>query len=139
MAHINNIIPFTADTGHKQRQDDYLDSVLDDIKLALQHLLETGEETIIDLTNHPCDEKCEQALKNILGKGDVTASLNIFGEDSIIETGIHGVWWVYHINDRGDILTRALYITYVPSLLPAQRDDVEYGINVLSRRQYSQV
>ena len=128
----NNV--FQISSVRDRYHDDNLDSLLSDIKLALQHLLDTGEETIIDFTNYPCSEKCEQALKNILGRGDVTASLNIFGCDSIMETGIHGVWWVYHLNDLGAILTKSLYIAYVPSILPAQRDDIEYGINVLSRR-----
>ena len=128
-----NILQFRP--VRQKDSDDKLESLLDDIKLALHHLLETGEETIIDFNNSPCGEDCEQSLKKILGKGEVTASLNIFGCDSIIETGIHGVWWVYHLNDQGAILTKALYISYVPSLLPAQRDDIEYGLNVLSRRQ----
>jgi len=129
----DNILPFsrTRDPG----RDEHLDSLLIDIRLALQQLLETGEETIIDFTNYPCDEKCEQALKKILGRGDVTAALSIFGCDSIIETAIHGVWWVYHLNDVGAILTKALYIAFVPSILPAQPDDIEYSINVLSRRE----
>jgi hydrogenase-1 operon protein HyaF len=130
---------FHISSVREKYDDEKLNSLLSDIKLALQNLLDTGEETIIDFSNFPCDEKCEQALKNILGRGDVTASLNIFGCDSIIETGIHGVWWVYHLNDEGAILTKALYIAYVPSILPAQQDDIEYGISVLSRRQSNNV
>jgi len=133
----SNVIQFRSD--REKHLDGRLDSLLADIKLALLHLLETGEETIIDFNNYPCGEDCEQALKNILGKGEVTASLNIFGCDSIMETGIHGVWWVYHLNDKGAILTKALYIAYVPSLLPAQRDDIEYGLSVLSRRQANDI
>ena len=129
----DNILQF--DSERAKHRDDKINSLLGDIKVALEHLLDTGEETIIDFTNYPCDEECEQALKEILGKGEVTASLNIFGCDSIIETGVHGVWWVYHLNDSGAILTKALYISYVPSILPAQPDDVEYAINVLSRHQ----
>lgn len=127
----DNILQFNSERA--KHRDDKINSLLGDIKVALEHLLDTGEETIIDFTNYPCDEECEQALKEILGKGEVTASLNIFGCDSIIETGVHGVWWVYHLNDSGAILTKALYISYVPSILPAQPDDVEYAINVLSR------
>lgn len=129
----DNILQFNSERA--KHRDDKINSLLGDIKVALEHLLDTGEETIIDFTNYPCDEECEQALKEILGKGEVTASLNIFGCDSIIETGVHGVWWVYHLNDSGAILTKALYISYVPSILPAQPDDVEYAINVLSRHQ----
>lgn len=129
----DNVLEFSS-ASHANLGNDKLGALLKDIRSALRHLLETGEETIIDLTNHPCDEKCEEGLKKILGKGEVTASLNIFGCDSIIETGVHGVWWVYHLNDTGAIITKALYIAYVPSILPAQPEDVEYSINVLSRQ-----
>lgn len=129
----DNILQFVPERGKYRNSKIY--SLIEDIKAALKNLLETGEETIIDFTNYPCDEECEEAIKEILGKGEVTASLNIFGCDSIIETGVHGVWWVHHLNDTGAILTKALYISYVPSILPAQPDDVEYSINVLSRRQ----
>lgn len=133
----SNVLQFSR--TRDSSRNDYLNALLDDIRMALQLLLDKGEETIIDFTNFPCDEKCEKALKDILGRGNVTASLNIFGCDSIIETGIHGVWWVYHLNDVGAILTKSLYIAYVPSILPAQRDDIEYGINVLSRRQLNDI
>lgn len=131
----DNILQFSP--GHGESRDEKLALLIQDIRNALQHLLDTGEETIIDFTNYPCDEKCEEALKEILGKGEVTASLSIFGCDSIIETGVHGVWWVYHLNDTGAIITKALYITFVPSILPAQPEDIEYSINVLSRQQKS--
>ena len=130
-----NILQFSP--GHGKSRDEKLALLIKDIRNALQHLLDTGEETIIDFTNYPCDEKCEEALKEILGKGEVTASLSIFGCDSIIETGVHGVWWVYHLNEIGAIITKALYITFVPSILPAQPEDIEYSINVLSRQQKS--
>ena len=129
----SNILPFAL--GHEKRRDNGLDAILSEIRLALTHLLDTGEETIIDFNNFPCSESCEKLLKEILGNGEVSASLNIFGCDSIHETGVHGVWWVYHLNDAGAILTKALYISYVPSILPAQREDIEYGLTVLSRRQ----
>jgi hydrogenase-1 operon protein HyaF len=129
----NNVFPFIS--SHEQARDADLHSLLDEIKLALHHLLDTGEETIIDLSNFPCNETCELSLKRILGNGEVSASLNIFGCDSIHETEIHGVWWVYHLNNEGAILTKSLYISFVPSIFPAQREDVEYGITLLSRRQ----
>jgi hypothetical protein len=128
----SNVLPFAS--GDRER-DNGLNAILSEIKLALNHLLDTGEETIIDFNNFPCGETCEKLLKEILGNGEVSASLTIFGCDTIHETGVHGVWWVYHLNDTGAILTKALYISYVPSILPAQREDIEYGLTVLSRRQ----
>ena len=127
-----NIISFSH--AMERKQDRPLTALLKEIANALHLLLSTGNETIIDLNNTPCDEECENALKEILGEGEVSASLTILGCDHIQETGIHGVWWVYHKNDTGAVLTKAIYITFVPSILPAQREDVEYGVTVLDRR-----
>lgn len=127
-----NIISF--DTAMVKKQGSALTTILAEIKSALRILLKTGEETIIDLNNTPCDQECEDALLEILGKGEVSATLTIFGCDQIQETNIHGVWWVSHINDTGAVLTKAIYISYVPSILPAQREDVEYSVTVLDRR-----
>jgi hydrogenase-1 operon protein HyaF len=128
----SNLLQFAA--ANKNR-DSTIDDLLREIKSALTHLLDTGEETIIDLNDFPCvcGKECELTLKGILGTGAATASLNIFGCDSIHETGVHGVWWVHHLDDNGAILTKALYISYVPSILPAQREDIEYGVTVLNK------
>ena len=127
-----NVISFSG--AMERKQDAPLTALLKEISSALHSLLSNGNETIIDLNNTPCDQECEDALKEILGEGEVSASLTILGCDYIQETGIHGVWWVYHKNDTGAVLTKALYISFVPSILPAQREDVEYGTTVLDRR-----
>ena len=128
----DNVISF--DSAMLKQQGSALATILTEIKSALRNLLKTGQETIIDLNNTPCDQECEDALLEILGDGEVSATLNIFGCDKIQETNIHGVWWVSHINDTGAILTKAIYISYVPSILPAQREDVEYSVTVLDKR-----
>lgn len=128
----DNIVSFDTAVGKKQGNS--LAIILTEAKNALYNLLKSGRETIIDLNTIPCDAECEEQLKKILGDGDVNATLTIFGCDQIHETGIHGIWWVYHKNENGDILTKALYIAYVPSILPAQREDVEYSATVLDKR-----
>jgi hypothetical protein len=128
----DNVVSF--DSAMIKKQGNPLTTILSEIKTALHNLLKTGQETIIDLNNIPCDEECEDRLKEILGKGEVSATLTIFGCDQIQETNIHGVWWVRHINNTGAILTKSIYVSYVPSILPAQREDVEYSVTVLDRR-----
>ena len=132
MGNDDNIVSFDVALGKKHGNS--LGIILTETKNALHNLLKSGRETIIDLNTIPCDAECEMNLKEILGDGDVKATLTIFGCDEIQETGIHGVWWVYHKNDSGAVITKALYIAYVPSILPAQREDVEYSAMVLERR-----
>jgi hydrogenase-1 operon protein HyaF len=132
MSNDDNIVSFETALGKKQ--GDTLDIILTEIKNALHNLLKSGRETIIDLDAVACDDACEESLKKILGKGDVNATLTIFGRDEILESGIHGVWWVYHKNEAGTVVTKSIYIAYVPSILPAQREDVEYSTTVLEKR-----
>lgn len=128
----DNVI--SLDNAVLRKEDHSLLTILHEIRNALHNLLTSGVETIIDLNNTPCNQECEKALKEILGKGEVSASLTILGSDFVEETGIHGVWWVQHKNNTGAILTKAIYISYIPSILPAQREDVEYGVTVLDKR-----
>ena len=133
----DNVISFS--NAQERKQDTSLTVILQEIKFALHQLLTMGNETIIDLNTIPCNQECEEALKEILGKGEVSASLTILGCDFIQETAIHGVWWVHHKNDKGAILTKALYISFIPSILPAQREDIEYSVTVLDKRLASEV
>ena len=75
-------------------------------------------------------KEISSALHSLLSNGNETIiDLNNTPCDQECE-----VWWVYHKNDTGAVLTKALYISFVPSILPAQREDVEYGTTVLDRR-----
>lgn len=110
------------------------DSILHDIEVALQVLVGHGTETVIELNSENIDSQTEKQIRDFLGSGEVKATLEIFGKDIIQETTIHGVWWVYHADDSGAILTKSIYISYVPSILPAQQEDVEYSLSVLRKK-----
>jgi hydrogenase-1 operon protein HyaF len=75
----DNVISF--DSAMLKKQGSALATILTEIKSALRNLLKTGQETIIDLNNTPCDQECEEALLEILGEGEVSATLTIFGCD----------------------------------------------------------
>jgi len=133
-SHSNKDNVISLSNAQERKQEHALQSILQEITHALHHLIDTGDETVIELGSLPCGLECEELLINMLGKGEVNASLTILGCDVIQETSIHGVWWVYHKDDNNTVQSKALYISYIPSILFAQREDVEYSITVIEKR-----
>ncbi|NOZ54027.1 MAG: hydrogenase expression/formation protein [Gammaproteobacteria bacterium] len=117
-----------AGSGHYAKQ------IVFEIRQGLQRLLQSGEERVIDFNCLPCNNEDEKLLKEFLGNGEVSATLRICGTCSIWETDIHGVWWVVQKNNLGAIIAKALHISFVPSILMAQHEDVEYSLHVLERK-----
>jgi len=127
----DNVIPLS--NVQERKQNEALLCILQEIKNSLDHLLNTGHETVIELSTVPCGLESEELLRKTLGNGEVNASLTILGSDIIHETSIHGVWWVVHNDDKGNAITKSIYISYMPSILLAQQEDVEYSISVLDK------
>jgi len=128
----DNVISIS--NAQERKQYHALNRILQEIKISLEHLLNSGNETVIELSTIPYGLELEEILRKTLGKGEVSASLTILGNDIIHETGIHGVWWVQHNDEKGKVLTKSIYISYIPSILLAQPEDVEYSVSVLEKR-----
>lgn len=105
--------------------------VLHEIRHALIKLLESGEDTTIDLRAIPMAPGEEAKIESILGKGEVTAELDTLGKSSIVETGISGVWLTTHFNAEEEIVSKFIEVCFIPSLLKSQQQDIENGINKL--------
>lgn len=100
----------------------------------LRHLLATGEAGTIDLRNvPPLDEEGYGFLREGLGRGEVTATVQGVGLSEVQETAYPGIWWITHRNDRNDIVTEVIEIAYVPAILASQRDDMELGLARLNQ------
>ena len=106
--------------GHTEN----LEPLMLQLEQALQDLVDTGSTTVIDLSAMPFNDKDEEALRQRLGKGEVTARLDAFGPTSIEETGLSGVWLVEHKDAEGRRLTLQLEIGRVPSILVTPADDI---------------
>jgi len=116
------------------RENHSAKQIVFEIRRALQQLLTSGEERVIDFNCIRCDEKEEKQLRAFLGDGDVSATINICGTCTLWETSVHGVWWVIQKNSIGAIIARALHISFAPDILMAQHEDVEYSLYVLERK-----
>ena len=102
--------------------------VLHEIAHALVRLLETGEPTTIDLGAIPFAGGDERKMDELLGSGEVRATLDLMGTSHVAETGIAGVWRVDHFGEDGQTLSRFVEVTWVPDILKTQREDAESGL-----------
>lgn len=105
---------------------------LHEIKHALEHLLKTGTESVIDLGAIPFAPGDERILEEILGEGEVDATLTIMGQSHVRETAIPGVWRVDHLDTNGAFQSRFIEITFLPNILKTQPEDAERGLATLT-------
>ena len=65
-----------------------------------------------------------EALDSILGRGEVSAAVEVAGRSEVWETEFSGVWRVRHFGD-GMIAADLIEITSCPSILAADRRDAD--------------
>jgi len=105
--------------------------ILNEIRHALQRLLEKDETTTIDLRGIPMGPGEEEHLESLLGTGEVTATLDAMGRSTVNETSLAGVWLVVHHNDNDDILGKFIEITRYPTILESQTEDMRGALERL--------
>lgn len=98
-------------------------AILQEIDALLTKLLQDNQSTAIDLRSLPLFPGDEQALKDMLGVGEVTVKLNALGPSEIFETLIPGVWWCTHYNEAQEKIAEIIEITRVPAIV--QTDEYE--------------
>lgn len=108
--------------------------LLHEVRHALEKLLDTGEETNIDLHSLPMESGDDALLEKILGKGEVEAQLNALGTSTVRETIYPGVWLIYHYNQEQQLIARFLEITFIPEILKSQREDIRSGLEELASK-----
>ena len=109
-----------------------VEPLLHEIRHALQHWLDEGEVTIIDLHSIPMGPGEEDRIVSELGRGEVQVRLLALGSSEIVETRFPGVWLVTHYNSDEEIIGKFIEICDMPALLKAQEDDIREGIECLN-------
>lgn len=112
--------------------------VLHEIRHALIALLDDGTTATIDLGAIPFAPGDERVLNEVLGEGEVDATLRVLGESHVRETAIAGVWRVDHLNESGEIQSRFIEITFMPEILKTQNEDAVIGLETLTVRLQQQ-
>jgi hydrogenase-1 operon protein HyaF len=105
--------------------------ILNEIRHALEKLLDEGESTIIDLRALPLGPGEEQQLESQLGIGEVTANIDAMGLSTVNETLFAGVWLVTHRNTEDAIMGKFIEITRYPSILESQTEDMRSALEAL--------
>jgi hydrogenase-1 operon protein HyaF len=105
--------------------------LLNEIRHALARLLETGEETVIDLNSLPMAQEDMDQLLQILGQGELQATLDALGESHIRETECAGVWVIEHFDAEDRRVGFFIEITTVPSIIKSQVEDMEESLTRL--------
>jgi hydrogenase-1 operon protein HyaF len=106
--------------------------LLHEIRHALARLIEAGEPTVIDIQSLPMGPGDMRRLFDALGDGEVRAELEALGKTVIRESRYSGVWIIEHLDGSGGFASRFIEITWVPSLLQAQVEDVQKGLTELA-------
>lgn len=106
--------------------------LLHEIRHALARLIEDGEPTVIDVQSLPMGPGDLNRLVGALGDGEVRAEVDALGKTVVRESRYSGVWIIEHLSGSGTVASRFIEITWVPSLLHAQAEDVQAGLTELA-------
>jgi len=124
-------IPVTvnfSNDNHSETEYEVTDNVralLTEISSMLSALINDDMVDSIDIHSLPLLPGEHEAIKTILGQGEVRASFDSLGTTTIYETALAGVWWVTHNNEDGDCIAETIEITTIPAILESQHDDIE--------------
>jgi hydrogenase-1 operon protein HyaF len=135
MTHFNTIanIPIQVEIPQQPNGLAIVKTLLRELDGNLQLLLSQGQNSIIDLRAlPPLGVDGYQLLRDVLGEGEVNATITSFGRSLIQETAISGIWWVSHYNQDDELLTEFIEVCYFPEVLKTQKDDVAIGVKKLS-------
>lgn len=101
--------------------------LLRELAEQVRHLLETGEPSAIDLSALPLTPADLDWLREKLGGGEISVTLQAGGESTLDETACAGVWWVTHRNEQGAVASQFIEVAFVPELVKAHPADVAIG------------
>jgi hydrogenase-1 operon protein HyaF len=119
-----HVIPSTpAEPGLTGNAPPLLRELVDQVK----RLLDTGETSAIDLSALPLTPADLDWLREKLGQGEISVTLQANGESTLNETACPGVWWVTHYNEQGAVISQFIEVAFVPELVRADPQDVAIG------------
>jgi hydrogenase-1 operon protein HyaF len=105
-----------------------------EIAAWLERLAAGGDPGAIDLRSLPMSAADRANLKDLLGCGEVEASLHADGVSLIRETAIEGVWWSEYRDPDGEMLAEVIEICGVPEILVVPPDRFAAGAARLHER-----
>lgn len=107
------------------------EAVLREIATLLERLVYAGESGSIDLRSLPLSAADRDWLRERLGRGEVSISLDAGGASYINDTLVPGVWWVEHRNEADRVISEFIEVATLPSLVVTHPDDIKNGLERL--------
>jgi len=102
-------------------------AVMNELSDHLSRLADSGESHIVDLLSLPMTEADINELADMLGVGEVSATISGIGTSSIRETAYRGIWWVTHYGDDEKVVSELIEITQVPQILITHMDEIRHS------------
>ncbi|MEJ1963614.1 MAG: hydrogenase expression/formation C-terminal domain-containing protein [Gammaproteobacteria bacterium] len=109
-------------------------AIATEIASLLDRLAADAEAGAIDLRSLPMTTADRLGLEQLLGPGEVRATIDADGVSTVRETGIAGVWWTEHRNRQGEVLAELIEICRVPEILVLAPDALAPGARLLRER-----
>jgi hydrogenase-1 operon protein HyaF len=119
-------IPVTvaqADPGSGPPSSQVL-AILQELQTMLNTLVESGDENYVDIHGLPLLPGEMASLKQILGSGEVEATISALGPTHVTETSVPGIWWVTHRNANDEVISEFIEVTDLPEILKTQHHDL---------------
>ena len=105
--------------------------LLREVAEQMRRLLDNGEPSAIDLSALPLTPADLDWLREKLGSGEISVTLQASGESTLNETACPGVWWVTHHNEQGAVTSQFIEVAFVPELVKAHPQDIQLGLEYL--------
>jgi hydrogenase-1 operon protein HyaF len=106
-------------------------AILHELQGMLERLVASGQESCIDLRSLPMGPGDYQRLQDLLGQGEVSATVQAMGPTRVYETAYPGVWWVSHRNQADEMVADRIEVCLQPEMLKSHPADVEEGLERL--------
>jgi hydrogenase-1 operon protein HyaF len=100
-------------------------SILAEVARMLADLADRGTTGSINLRSLPLTEADREQLEELLGRGEVTAELELAGRSTVWETAYAGAWWIRHRGAGDKIASEEIAICPVPEILITHPADIE--------------
>lgn len=108
-------------------------SLFSEIAERLEALDERDETSSIDLRSIPLTQADLQDLEELLGRGEITVSLELAGKTEVWETEYSGVWWIRHRGGGERIATQTIEVSRIPEILMTHPVDVKSAASRIRR------
>jgi len=99
-------------------------AILTEIAQLLEQLAREEAGGAIDLRSLPMSDEERARLEDRLGRGEVSATVDVAGTTEVWETSYTGVWWIRHRGGDGQIAAEEIAVTRVPEILLSPTQDI---------------